>query len=58
MQRFEITSLTFMFDCVPDPVCQMYSGNSLSSAPVMTSSATRVISSPIHVGSRPACVLT
>ncbi len=40
MQRFEITSLTFIFDCVPDPVCQTYSGNSLSSAPAMTSSAT------------------
>ncbi len=24
--RFEITSLTFMLDCVPDPVCQTYSG--------------------------------
>ena len=21
MQRFETTSLTFMFDCVPEPVC-------------------------------------
>ena len=24
--RFEMTSLVFMFDCVPDPVCQMRSG--------------------------------
>ena len=31
MQRFEMTSLTFMLDCVPEPVCQTYSGNSASS---------------------------
>ena len=26
MARFEITSLTFMFDCVPLPVCQTTRG--------------------------------
>ena len=26
MARFETTSLAFMFDCVPDPVCQTTSG--------------------------------
>jgi hypothetical protein len=58
MQRFEITSLTFMFDCVPEPVCHTYSGNSLSSLPAITSSATRSISSPVQAGSRPALVFT
>ena len=29
--RFEMTSLTFMFVCVPLPVCQTRSGNSPSS---------------------------
>jgi hypothetical protein len=26
MARFEITSLAFMFDCVPEPVCHTTSG--------------------------------
>jgi len=26
LARFAITSLTFMCDCVPDPVCQTRSG--------------------------------
>ena len=26
MARFEITSLAFMFDWVPEPVCQTYKG--------------------------------
>ena len=26
MQRFEMTSLTFMLDCVPEPVCHTKSG--------------------------------
>ena len=33
MARLEITSLTFMFVCVPLPVCQTKSGNSSSSLP-------------------------
>ena len=33
MHRLEMTSLTFMFDWVPDPVCHTYSGNSVSSCP-------------------------
>ena len=28
MARLEITSFTFMFVCVPEPVCQMRRGNS------------------------------
>ena len=37
--RFEITSLAFMFDCVPEPVCQTTSGKWSSSLPSITSSA-------------------
>ena len=54
MQRLAITSLTFMFDCVPEPVCHTYSGNSLSRFPRMTSSQTCSMSWPIQSGSRPA----
>ena len=58
MHRLEITSLTFMLDWVPEPVWNTYSGNSASSAPLMTSSQTRSISWPFQAGSRPAAVLT
>ena len=58
MHRLEMTSLTFMLDWVPDPVCQTYSGNSSSSAPLITSSHTRSISRPFQSGSRPARVFT
>jgi hypothetical protein len=58
MHRLEITSFTFMFDWVPDPVWNTYSGNSVSSWPLITSSQTRWISSPFQAGSRPAAVLT
>ena len=47
-----------MFDWVPDPVWNTYSGNSASSFPLITSSQTRSISSPFQAGSRPAAVLT
>ena len=39
MARLEITSLAFMFVCVPLPVCQMRSGKCSSSLPAITSSA-------------------
>ena len=39
MARFEITSLAFMFDCVPEPVCQTTSGKCSSSLPSITSCA-------------------
>ena len=39
MARLEITSFTFMFVCVPEPVCQTNSGKWSSSLPAMTSSA-------------------
>ena len=37
--RFEITSLAFMFDWVPEPVCQTTSGKWSSSLPAATSAA-------------------
>ena len=58
MHRLEMTSFTFMLDWVPEPVCQTYSGNSSSSAPLITSSQTRWISWPFQAGSRPARVFT
>ena len=39
LARPAITSLAFMFDWVPDPVCQMTSGNWLSRSPRATSPA-------------------
>jgi hypothetical protein len=54
MHRLEMTSFTFMFDCVPDPVWNTYNGNSASSAPEITSSQTRSISSRFQACSRPA----
>ena len=51
--RFEMTSLAFMFDCVPEPVCQTYSGKCSSSVPSMTSSAAATISSAIAGSRRP-----
>jgi hypothetical protein len=39
MARLEITSLAFMFDCVPEPVCQTTRGKCASSLPSMTSCA-------------------
>ena len=37
--RLEITSLAFMFDWVPEPVCQTTSGKWSSSLPAATSAA-------------------
>ena len=53
LARPAITSFTFMFDCVPEPVCQTRSGNSLSSAPAATSSAAATISAWRSSGSTP-----
>ena len=58
MHRLEMTSFTFMLDWVPDPVWNTYSGNSVSSAPLITSSHTRSISWPFQAGRRPAWVFT
>jgi hypothetical protein len=45
LARLPITSLTFMSQTVPDPVCHTYSGNSESSLPAITSSAATTIAS-------------
>ena len=53
MARLESTSLTFMFDWVPDPVCQTNSGKCSSSLPDAASSAARTIASAFQSASRP-----
>ena len=58
MHRLEMTSFTFMLVWVPEPVWNTCSGNSVSSAPLITSSHTRWISWPFQAGSRPLRVLT
>jgi hypothetical protein len=50
MARLLMTSLTFMFDWVPDSVCRTYSGKCSSSAPAMTSSAARSIRPAFQAG--------
>ena len=42
--RLATTSFTFMFVCVPEPVCQTNSGKCSSSAPSITSSAAATMS--------------
>lgn len=46
MARFEITSLAFMFDCVPDPVCHTTSGKWSMSFKSATSAAACCIAFP------------
>ena len=58
MARLAMTSLAFMFVCVPDPVCQMKSGKCSSSIPLATSSAARTTSGPTSGSSRPAARFT
>ena len=56
--RFEITSLAFMFDCVPEPVCQTTSGKWSSSLPAATSAAASTMASPIRLSSWPEAMFT
>ncbi len=56
--RLLMTSLTFMLLWVPEPVCHTYSGKWSSSAPEITSSATRAMRSAFHWGRRPSRPLT
>jgi hypothetical protein len=51
--RFEITSLAFMFDCVPLPVWKTTSGKWSSSFPAITSSAAWTMSFTRSAGSWP-----
>ena len=57
MARLAITSLAFMFDCVPEPVWNTTSGNSASSRPSITSCAARTIRSTLSAGSTPSSPL-
>jgi hypothetical protein len=54
MARFEITSLAFIFDWVPEPVCQTTSGKWSSSFPSITSWAAATMAAPIWGSSRPS----
>ena len=56
--RFEMTSLTFMFVCVPEPVCQTRSGKCACSLPAITSSAACAISFVFSSSSLPRSRLT
>ena len=58
MARLEMTSLTFMFVCVPDPVCQTNSGKWSASLPAITSSAAATIGSQVSGGILPRSQLT
>jgi len=56
--RLAITSLTFMFVWVPEPVCQTRRGNSASSTPAATSSAALMIQPARSASSRPMAAFT
>ncbi len=58
LARPAITSLTFMFDWVPEPVCQTRSGNSPARVPSTTSPAARTTRSRLSGGSRPRSAFT
>src|SRR5687768_17776032 len=57
MARLEITSLAFMFDWVPEPVCQTTSGKWPSSLPSITSCDALTMVSPTFLSSRPSAML-
>jgi hypothetical protein len=54
--RFEITSLAFMFDCVPDPVCQTTSGK-LSSKLALDHLLRRLTMASAQAASRLPCAM-
>ena len=58
MARFEITSFAFMFDWVPDPVCQTTSGKLSSNLPSTTSDAACTIALPSSRSSLPLAMFT
>jgi hypothetical protein len=57
MARLAITSLAFMFDCVPEPVCQTTSGKLSSSLPSITSCAASMMASASRASSLPLALL-
>ncbi len=56
--RLAITSLAFMFDWVPEPVCQTTSGKCASSLPSATSVAASTMALPTFASSLPRSMLT
>src|SRR3990172_5204387 len=58
MARLEITSLAFMLDWVPEPVCQTTSGKCSSSLPSITSWAAATMALPTVGSSLPSAMLT
>ncbi|CCK02452.1 Binding-protein-dependent transport systems inner membrane component [Cronobacter sakazakii 701] len=58
LARFASTSFMFMLVWVPEPVCQIASGNSCGCAPSSTSSAALMMASPRSAGSKPRSILT
>jgi hypothetical protein len=55
--RFEITSLAFIFDCVPEPVCHTTRGKWSSSLPSITSCAAATMALPRFASSLPSAML-
>ena len=53
IKGFAITSFTFILLCVPEPVCQITSGNSLARLPARISSQTAAMASRFSVGRAP-----
>ena len=58
MARFEMTSLAFMLDWVPEPVCQTTSGKWSSRSPSMTSWAAARMASARSLSSLPRASFT
>ena len=56
--RFEITSLAFMFVCVPLPVCHTRKGKCASSFPSITSAHACTINFSLSLVSLPRSLLT
>ena len=58
MARFEMTSFAFMFDCVPEPVCQTTSGKLSSNLPSITSCAAAAMVSARSGAMSPCALFT
>ena len=58
MARLEMTSLAFMLDWVPEPVCQTTSGKWSSHLPAATSEAASAIGWPSAGSSAPSAMFT
>jgi len=58
MARLAITSLAFMLDCVPDPVCHTTSGKLSSNLPWITSPAAAMMASAKRASSAPVALFS